>query len=74
MIELHRLNGELFYLNSDLIETVESNPDTVVRLVNGHRYVVTEAREDVIGAVRDFRKAVSYTCVPVNMTPDSDEN
>ena len=24
MIELHRLNGELFLLNSDMIETVES--------------------------------------------------
>ena len=34
MIELHCLNGELFLLNSDMIETVEITPDSVVRLFN----------------------------------------
>jgi len=39
MIELTRLNGEAFVLNAELIETIVASPDTVVTLVNGHRYV-----------------------------------
>ena len=42
MIEVHRLNGEAFLLNSDMIETIDVTPDTVLRLLNGHRYVVKE--------------------------------
>ena len=56
MIEVHRLNGELFLLNSDMIETVEVTPDTVVRLVNGHRYVIRESMKDVKDAMVNFRR------------------
>ena len=47
MIELTRLNGSVFILNGALIETIEANPDTVVTLVNGHRYVVRESPEEI---------------------------
>ncbi|MDR2137153.1 MAG: flagellar FlbD family protein [Synergistaceae bacterium] len=64
MIELHRLNGELFLLNSDMIETVDATPDTVVRLVNGHRYVVKEDHGAVRAAVVNFRREAGYACIP----------
>ena len=64
MIEVHRLNGELFLLNSDMIETVDVTPDTVVRLVNGHRYVVKESLGDLRNAVMNFRRSAGYSCVP----------
>jgi flagellar protein FlbD len=35
MIELTRLNGKKFLLNAELVETVESLPDTTLRLTNG---------------------------------------
>ena len=72
MIEVHRLNGELFLLNSDMIETVEITPDTVVRLINGHRYVVKESFEDIRSAIVDFRKRAGYSCIPVGMPVESD--
>jgi flagellar protein FlbD len=66
MIELHRLNGELFLLNSDMIETIDAAPDsTIVRLVNGHRYVVREPYEDIVSSVVDFRRRAGYACFPV---------
>jgi len=64
MIEVHRLNGELFLLNSDMIETVEVTPDTVVRLINRHRYVVREGFDDIREAMIDFRRKAGYTCIP----------
>ncbi len=48
MIEVTRLNGSVFILNANLIETVEANPDTVVTLVNGHRYVVRESLSEIV--------------------------
>jgi flagellar protein FlbD len=74
MIEVHRLNGELFLLNSDMIETVEVTPDTVVRLVNGHRYVIKESLKDVKNAMVDFRKEAGYSRVPYGIPPESESS
>ena len=73
MIEVHRLNGELFLLNSDMIETIDANPDTVVRLVNGHRYIIKEKLGDVRKAVVDFRRQAGYTCIPLDASSKSGE-
>jgi flagellar protein FlbD len=58
MITLRRLSGTVFALNSDLIERVDSTPDTVVTLVDGKKYVVTDTLEEVIAAVRWYRGEV----------------
>lgn len=58
MITVTSLTGAGFALNPDLIERVESCPETVVTLVNGGRYVVAESVTEVIEAVRSFRAAV----------------
>ncbi len=72
MIELHRLNGEAFLLNSDMIETIDVTPDTVLRLLNGHRYVVRERVRDVYKKIITFRKAAGYTCIIANTTDVSE--
>ena len=58
MITLTRLSGTVFALNSDLIERVDATPDTVVTLVDGKKYVVSDSLEDVVAAVRRHRGEV----------------
>ena len=58
MITLTRLNGSRFALNCDLIERVDTTPDTVLTLVDGTKYVVAERLNEVLDAVRAFRTAV----------------
>lgn len=58
MISLTRLSGSQFVLNSDLIERVDATPDTVVTLVDGKKYVVSERPLDIIAAVREHRGQV----------------
>jgi flagellar protein FlbD len=58
MITLTRLSGTVFALNADLIERVDSTPDTVVTLVDGKKYVVTDTLEEVMAAVRRYRGEV----------------
>ena len=73
LIELHRLNGDAFLLNSDMIETIDVTPDTVLRLMNGHRYVVKEKVLDVYKKIIAFRKAAGYTCIIANTANESKE-
>ena len=58
MIIVTRLNGPPMALNCDLIERVEATPDTVLTLVDGTKYVVSESVEVVIDRIREFRASV----------------
>ena len=59
MITLHKLNGAVVTINAELIETVESAPDTVISLTTGNRYVVREPVPEVISRVVDYRRQVA---------------
>jgi flagellar protein FlbD len=59
VIELTKLKGEKFALNSDHIETMEETPDTIITLSNGHKYVVREKLREVIFLIASFRRKCS---------------
>ena len=61
MILVTRLKGTVFALNPDLIERAEGTPDTVVTLVDGTKYVVTESVHEIMARVREYRSAVIAT-------------
>ncbi len=61
MIRVTRLNGERFALNPDLVERVEGHPDTVVFLVDGTKYIVTESVEEVLVEIREYRASILAT-------------
>jgi flagellar protein FlbD len=61
VIRVTRLNGERFALNPDLVERVEGHPDTVVFLVDGTRYVVTESVDEVLVEIREYRASILAT-------------
>jgi flagellar protein FlbD len=48
----------LVVVNSDQIETVEQNPDTVVTLISGNRLTVQETPERIAELVRVFRRSL----------------
>jgi flagellar protein FlbD len=58
VIRLTRLSGYELYLNADLICSVEAHPDTVVTLVDGKHYVVTEPTGVVVEAITRYRAGV----------------
>jgi flagellar protein FlbD len=61
VIRVTRLNGERFALNPDLVERVEGHPDTVVFLVDGTKYVVSESVEEVLVEIREYRASILAT-------------
>ncbi len=58
MIKLTRLNGEQFVVNANLIQYVESRPDTYVTLTSCDRVIVRETVDEVIRRTLAWSQAV----------------
>ena len=58
MIVVTRLNNTRFAVNPDLIERIQSSPDTTLTLVSGTSYIVTESMDDVIEMIASYRAGV----------------
>ncbi len=56
MITLKRLTRQEFVLNSDLIETLEATPDTVVSLTSGKKLVVLESVDEIMAKVLAYKQ------------------
>ena len=61
MIELTRLNGNPIMLNSDLIKTAESSPDTMLTLINGEKMIVRESTADIMDRIMAYRARLLAT-------------
>lgn len=60
MIEVTKLNGTKFLLNSNLIGTVEETPDTVLTLTDGKKFIIKESRLEVKNLIKTTRQG--YFC------------
>ncbi len=60
MIAVHRITqpGHELFVNPDMIQVIEANPDTVIVLVNGTRVVVAESAAEITELVRAWRVSI----------------
>lgn len=58
MIALTRLNGHPVMVNSDLIESVEQTPDTVVTLTSGNKLIVRDSMDTLQQKIIDFKRKI----------------
>ena len=58
MIELTKLNDVKFSINPELIEVVETTPDTVITLTTGKKLIVKESRQEVKNLVLSYKRAI----------------
>lgn len=56
MIRLTRISHSPIVLNADLIQSIESTPDTVITLTSGQKVMVRESPEDVVNRVVAYRR------------------
>lgn len=64
MITVTRLNGQRFVLNAELIRTVEENPDTTIRLINGDTLIVRESMEQVVALAVEYGRSLRKLLPP----------
>ena len=60
MIELTDLSDRSFVLNSELIESITSIPETKISLTNGNYYLVKETPSEIIEKVVRYKKSLKY--------------
>jgi flagellar protein FlbD len=73
VIKVTRLGGRPFYLNSDLIESLEAVPDTTIQLTTGKRVLITEPPEEVIRRIVEFRREIFYKYPDERIAAPDDE-
>ena len=66
MIRLHRLSAraEVFYLNPDLILSIDSTPDTVLTLTTHQKMLISDTPETVVAAIHEWRASILATAMP----------
>jgi flagellar protein FlbD len=65
MITVTRLDDSELIVNSDMIEFVESTPDTIITLSDGKKIIVQQCPKEIIDRIVEFRRRV--------MRPSDDE-
>jgi len=58
MISVTRLDESELFVNSDMIEFVESTPDTIITLTDGKKIIVQQCPKEIIDRIVDFRRRV----------------
>lgn len=58
MIKVVRLNGRELVVNAELIQFVESTPDTVITLSTKEKILVKESVDGIIDKVINYRRLI----------------
>ncbi len=70
MIFITRTNGTKLYINPELIQTVESTPDTVVTLLDNKKLIVRETPQEIAEQFIEYRRnvmtSVCFTPIKIN--------
>ncbi|HEY0187071.1 MAG TPA: flagellar FlbD family protein [Cellulomonas sp.] len=69
MIIVTRLNGAQFGVNPDLLQRVDSAPDTILTLIDGTKYIVQESMAEVIARVNEHRAQLLARAQEIQAVP-----
>ena len=58
MIRVTRFNGTKLYINAELVQTVEGQPDTVISLTSGKKVLVKEPPANVVELIISYHQKV----------------
>ncbi len=70
MIEVTKINGSKLLINTNLIESVEETPDTMITLTSGKKIIVKESRHEVKNLVKLTRQEYFRGCMAVDSDND----
>jgi len=59
MIAVTRMDGVRIVLNAERIESLESVPETLIRLVDRRPLLVRESLEEIVAAFKDYKRAIA---------------
>lgn len=64
MIFLTRTSGAKFYINPELIQTVEATPDTVITLISNKKLLVKDSPQEIVERFIEYRQKTMAPLLP----------
>jgi flagellar protein FlbD len=58
VILVTRFNGSQFYINPELIQSIEATPDTVITLLNSSKVIVKEPPQVLVERIIEYRRKI----------------
>ena len=58
MIQLSRLNGEVYYLNPNHIEMIEEKPDTTITLITEKKLIVKDKTAEIVVRIIEYNRKI----------------
>ncbi|MFC1590051.1 flagellar FlbD family protein [Candidatus Omnitrophota bacterium] len=59
MITLTKYDDRELVVNADLVQFVESRPDTIITLTTGERIIVKEPRDEVVNRIIRYKQLIN---------------
>lgn len=58
MISVTKLNDKEIVINCELIELIESNPDTTITMTTGRKIIAKESVDDIVAKTIEFKRKI----------------
>jgi flagellar protein FlbD len=58
MIQVCQLNGEKYWVNPHLIETIRMNPDVTLHMISGATMVIRDTPEEITTRIIEYRQRI----------------
>jgi len=70
VIHVTRLNQSSIVLNCELIEQIESTPDTLITLTNNQKFIVLETADEIVERIQLYRRSIlpAHAARPAQIT------
>ena len=61
MISVTRLDGNIYWINPYMIESMEKTPDLTITFLSGKKVVVKDSPEELIQRIVDYRRRLGIS-------------
>ncbi|HNZ28656.1 MAG: Flagellar protein (FlbD) [Candidatus Aerophobetes bacterium ADurb.Bin490] len=58
MIFVQRFDGKKIVLNGELIEMIETTPDTIITMTTGKKITVKDSVDEIVSMVKKYKKEI----------------
>ena len=60
MIKVTGLDHEEYVINAEQIEKIEEIPESVITLISGKKYLVTDSSEELINKIIEYKRRIYF--------------
>ena len=58
LITITKLNDKQIVINCELIELIESNPDTTITMNTGRKIIAKESVDEIVGKTKAYKREI----------------